>query len=1118
LALILRQIWASLVSGLLSLPLATTVLGLLPVANGQTTHGLIAGRVVDSQSGAPIPGASVVYEKEVSGLRASFSTGDSGYFVLALLSPGRCSVRVEADGYQRQEVHGLELRVAGRIDLSFRLRPLADVWEQGRYRSVFFPGSEAVVTFYGPDVDLSRHGAFAADPGSSSAMQSSLSQIIEPEEVREIPFPGRDVYTMLVTQPAVTADTTTGRGLGLSIGGQRPSASNFMLDGLENNNYLVTGPSTAVAPEAVQEYRISLTSFSAEYGRTAGYLANAVTRSGGNGWHGIAYHHWKNDALNANDFQSNRLGVERALLKENQTGFHVGGDLQENRLFVSLAYEYLRSRGESAPFVFKVPAPGFAQSFTAPSSVARRLLDGFPTPTTEAGDGVTTTMQARPTVSANRHLVLQRTDFIPGAGADRLMFRLATARFEWPDFIWYPYPDFVSGLTQPSTHAAASFIKSFRPTLHNELRFGWGADRVGWDRAQPDIPTLVIDRTLIGPGDSPQDALLPTLVPGSPAFYGLRNRSRNWELNDNLLWVRRKHTLKFGGGFLLRSLDGFLTAGQDGQYIFDDLLSFSFDEPSFFSASVARRELPNLRVPDFERQYSYNQFYLFAQDTFRVAPRLVVDFGLRYESFGAPANVGDQKDATLELGPGASFPERLAAGLIQYPQTTGPQTLFNADKNDLAARFGFSYALADDSQTVLRGAYGLFYDRPFDNLWLNLRNNSFVLGRFPYHDSGTPDGYLTPVAEALNAYEGTPFPTDFPRLTGFDPAISTGYSQTYFLGVQTTVGANLTFEVNGQGALGRKLITTDIVNRQFSVPLTGTSPEGRYNPNLPEVSYRAGQGLSNYHALFAMARYRTRRGLLQAAYTWSHSLDNQSDPLVGDFFDLSFVRIGETGSTTGQIAAFSRQFDSRADRGNSDFDQRHNLVLHGLWEIPPVLQGRMAAALLRGWRTALIAAFRTGFPYTVFGVSRATTENGQILNQRADVLDPRQVDAGRVPVAAGLQLLNPDEGEGFAQPLPGVLGNSGRNAFRGPGLFNVDVSLSRAFALPWPGESGTLTLRADVFNVLNHANLNNPESLLGAPTFGVASFGRRGRESGFPALTPLDERPREVQLMLRFEF
>jgi hypothetical protein len=1114
----LRPISASLDSGLFSVLLAVTALGLLPVAQGQTTHGLIAGRVVDSQSGSPISGASVVYETEAFGLQSTFTTRDSGYFVLALLSPGRCRVRVEADGYQRQEIHGLELRVAGRIDLNFRLRPLADVWEQSRYRSVFFPGSEAVVTFYGPDVDLSRQGAFAADPGSSGAMQSSLSQVIEPAEVREIPFPGRDVYTMLVTQPAVTADTTTARGLGLSVGGQRPSASNFMLDGLENNNYLVTGPSTAIAPEAVQEYRISLTSFSAEYGRTAGYLANAITRSGGNGWHGVAYHHLKNDALNANDFQSNRLGLERASLRESQTGFHVGGNVQEDSLFVSLAYESLRSRGESAPFVFKVPAPGFAQSFTAPPSVARRLLDEFPTPATDPGDGVTTTMQTRPPVSANRHLVLQRTDFIPGSGADRLMFRLATSRFGWPDFIWYPYPDFVSGLAQPSIHVAASFVKSFRPSLHNELRFGWGADRIGWDRAQPDIPTLVIDRTLIGPGDSPQDALLPTLAPGSPAFYGLRNQSRNWELNENLLWIRGKHTLKFGGGFLLRSLDGFLTAGQGGQYIFDDLLSFSFDEPSFFSVTLERRDLPALRVPVFERQYSYHQFYLFAQDTFQVAPRLVVDFGLRYESFGAPANVGDHKDATLPLGPGASFPERLEAAVIQYPQADAPQSLFNADKNDLAARFGFSYALAEDSRTVLRGAYGLFYDRPFDNLWLNLRNNSFVLSRFPYRDSGSPEGYLAPISQALPAYEGTPFPTDFPRLTAFDSAIETGYSQTYFLGVQTRVGESLTFEVNGQGALGRKLITTDIVNRQFSVPLTDMSPEGRYNPNLPDVSYRAGQGLSNYHAFSAMTRYRTRRGLLQVAYTWSHSLDNQSDPLVGDFFDLSFVRIGETGSTTGQVAAFSRQFDSRADRGNSDFDQRHNVVMHAFWELPAVLEGHKAAVLFRGWRTAMIAAFRTGFPYSVFGVSRATTENGQILNQRADVLDPRRIEGGRLPVIGGLQLLNPNEGEGFAQPLSGTLGNSGRNTFRGPGLFNVDVSLSRSFAVPWPDESGRLTLRADVFNVLNHANLNNPEPLLGAPSFGVASFGRRGREPGFPALTPLDERPREVQLMLRFEF
>ena len=186
--------------------------------------------------------------------------------------------------------------------------------------------------------------------------------------------------------------------------------------------------------------------------------------------------------------------------------------------------------------------------------------------------------------------------------------------------------------------------------------------------------------------------------------------------------------------------------------------------------------------------------------------------------------------------------------------------------------------------------------------------------------------------------------------------------------------------------------------------------------------------------------------------------------------------------------------------------------------MPDLFTSSKAAALFRNWRFAQLAAFRTGFPYSVSASSKAAFGQGQIRNQRADIVDPGLTEVGKgTPVSGGKLLLNPT-GEGFAQPGSGLLGNSGRNAFRGPGLYNIDISLSRSFSLQRLGESGRLTLRADVFNLLNHANLNNPEALLGLSTFGQAQFGRLGRDTGFPALTPLNETARQIQLILRLEF
>src|SRR5205085_7357370 len=230
------------------------------------------------------------------------------------------------------------------------------------------------------DVDTSRSGSFEATQGRRGALESTVSQVIDPAQVRDLPLAGRDVYTMLVTQPGVTADTGTARGLGLAINGQRPSSSNFLLDGVENNNYLVTGPLTPIAPEAIQEYRVSTNNFSAEYGRTAGFLANAITRSGTASFHGIGYFYLKNDALNANGFQENLIGQPRNPAKESQPGFVMGGPVLRNRLFFSSAFEHFRSRSFQDPFTFSFPDTPGIFDFAIQGRHSRQLLEQFRPP------------------------------------------------------------------------------------------------------------------------------------------------------------------------------------------------------------------------------------------------------------------------------------------------------------------------------------------------------------------------------------------------------------------------------------------------------------------------------------------------------------------------------------------------------------------------------------------------------------------------------------------------------------------------------------------------------------------------------------------------------------------
>ncbi len=287
---------------------------------------------------------------------------------------------------------------------------------------------------------------------------------------------------------------------------------------------------------------------------------------------------------------------------------------------------------------------------------------------------------------------------------------------------------------------------------------------------------------------------------------------------------------------------------------------------------------------------------------------------------------------------------------------------------------------------------------------------------------------------------------------------------------------------------------------------------------MPDIAYRANQGFSNYNALAAVVRYRMSRGMVQGTYTWSHTIDNQSDPLTGDFFNLDFTSI-QTASGSNGRAAFSEQFNPQADRGNSDFDQRQNFVIFSYWNLPAPFADSKWRVLFRDWTVAEMAAFRSGFPYTVIGTSTTVPGGGLILNNRPNIVNPNAARlANPTPVPGGEQLLNP---AAFAEAPPSTLGNEGRNTFTGPGFYSIDLSIAKAFALPRLGEAGRLRFRADAFNVLNHANLGNPDALFTNPvsaTFGIATFGRQGVQSGFPALIPLNETPRTIQLSVRVEF
>jgi hypothetical protein len=686
----------------------------------------------------------------------------------------------------------------------------------------------------------------------------------------------------------------------------------------------------------------------------------------------------------------------------------------------------------------------------------------------------------QPTSSIDRPTAIARLDY--KTARDQYSFRGSAVLLSKPDFVFSPYPDFTSALHQNTLAFAVSNLHTFSPGLANEARAGFSTDDLSFDRRNPQVPTLFSND-----GAS---------LPGAAFFFPYRNRNGTWQFLDNVIRSRGRHLITAGAGLLLRDSRGILAPGRDGDYIFNNLDTFALDRPSLFQAPVDRALLPATQLPSFRREYRYTQFFFFFLDTLKLTQRFTLNYGLRYENYGSPSNVGAVKDAQIQLGTGIGFPQLLASGGLVFP-ASGDQKLFQTDNKDWAPRIGFSWDPLGRGHTILRGASGIFYDRPFDNLWQEERVNNLTFSQFRLTAPSFP--YLAPVGSVLPGLASAFSATSPPNPTLIEQNLRNARIISSFAGVEQQITRNLSVEVNGLLTLGRHLITTDVINRFGGIvsPLTRAVP---FN-----INYRGTQGSSNYDALTAVFRYRTSSAEFRASYTWSHSIDNQSDPLRQDLLDFGFTGGTSAAGIPATAAGFGQQFHSGGDRGSSDFDQRQNFVYYSLWHVPAVARHSRFAPLLRDWTLAELGAFRSGFPYTIFGAfGRAT-----LLNPSLALLSPA------TPIAGGEQLLNK---AAFGSPFAFTFGNTGRNEFTGPGFYNLDVSLARAFPLPWLGESGRVTLRADAFNFLNHANLGSPSPQLVLGDFGNATFGRAGLQSGFPSLTPLNESARNIQFLIRIEF
>lgn len=708
-----------------------------------------------------------------------------GWYTLLNLPPARYRLRacftVQAGGcgsneqWQAREVANLDVPVGGLMRIDLRLRPMGEVYDQGEGLRGDEDGTGVVRRFEG-DRRPDRWVLLTGPRQVYRTLEATLSNTSDPREMRELPYLGRDAYTLLATQVTASSEVSAARGLGLSLAGLRPGTGSFLLDGQNVTSGILAEPLVALAPEAIGEYRTSLANYGVEFGRAAGSVTNAVSQGGGLAWHGIAYAHGGARILNANEFARNAQGRERLPFREQQIGTQMGGPWGRVRL--GGAFDWTLSESASGEQAVRWPrVPG---SFGAPSEAAALIARYLPA-------GKMGSEELQPPVDYRRWSALGRVESaLPWTGSTGFV-RVMGAGRDWKNFVWSPFPEFVSGLGQPAWAAVASATVA-RGSWTQEVRLGWARERVGWARAQDALPTL---RLLSGEE-----------LPGSPAQGGYEYRRGTGEGAYGWTRVGGRHLWKAGGQLFVRGSRVENTAGVQGRIDYDDLAAFNGGRATRALLGVRRGavtggRLTSVAAPLARARTAGSDGAIYGEDRIRLGRGTALHLGLRTER---------------------------KSGLGFWPT-----------RWRMEGRTGLNHTRGAWNW---RSAYGVFADQPSDSLWLPVAANDLLLVTVPL----TATRFWLPREERYAELLGqrvVPVRDQLPTRLAAD--LGRGYAQHALVGTAWNPSQRWSAEANGLVVTGRRLVVSDEVDRARD-PMTLRSGSGgsRYAAVMGSVRYQGG--------------------------------------------------------------------------------------------------------------------------------------------------------------------------------------------------------------------------------------------------------------------------------------
>jgi len=1126
------------------------VLLLSTPTRAQVVGATVSGTVTDPRGDA-IPNAKVSAKNLGTSVSTTTTTNTSGEFSIANLNPAEYEVSVSAAGFSTP-VTKVTLTVGAKQELNFSLKvgQLTEFVE---------------VTGAAPAVETNN---------------STLSAEVDSTTVRELPLNGRDWASLATLQPGVASVRTqelitqvgaVGRGLGsqISIDGNRPTQNTYRLNGLIVNDYSNAGPGNVLGAnlgvDAIQEFSVITSNYSAEYGYTSGGVVNAITKSGTDQFHGTAFEFIRNSALDArNFFENSPVILPKSAFRRNQFGASAGGPIKKRRIFIFGAYEGLRQ------------SKGIPHSTNVPSEAARagNLVDstGAPIPNQGGADAACPTATVcvnQPYLTFFPHCAVANNN-PPGntclfsfSGAQvvpdnyynfrgdvkisdkdslNANFYYDRSTFTQPDNFNQKLEGFFVGRKGASIEETHLFGSNFV----NTVRLGWnytqGFGQLTPSAINPDAassdPKFAIEPGL-------HAARIATIGGGGNTAAGF-NQPFSGGLNgdaiedfthqtvqtfDDAGRTIGKHSLKFGFMFIRLEEKLFAPFTSNGTAFFASQADFLTNTPRTVQSP------PLGGIASVKPHYTFTSIPgVYLQDDWKLRPNLTLNLGLRYEMETIP---------TEKHGLIANLPSLWTNPTTPNCSTCSNKTfLSNPTSKNFEPRVGFAWDPFKNGKTSVRGGFGLFdalplpYELALNNAQtspghvnVNVQGCGFngnvqpcvSRGEFPAVNAAVLNIFLNPAAAPIAAQTWN-FVERNPHRN---------YIYQWNLNLQRQVAGNLSLTVAYAGSRGKhNPYQTDDLNIVFPTKIGNRwvfpSPVGSgCLPGPPDCSLTdAALGLpANFSVnptgivsgLLINPNVAGLQSTIWQSKSWYNALQVELEKRMshGLQAEVSFTWSKTMDTTSGSFAGdnFAGDlnptipwWDLKIIKGLSDFNVSRNLVANLLWQVqtPASFHGP-AAFIAKGWELGGILTLSDGVPVWPFTI--AGDFSGQLMSEPYAILD-------RVP---GCKLTNPGNPNQYingacftAPPAPNVLGNTGRNIIVGPGLFNLDYSMVKNTKIPKISETFNVQFRAEFFNILNRANFAPPVAnldLLSGPSIGAAPFGQ---------ITSTQGPERQIQFGLKF--